>query len=127
MSTLHHSERRVCGDESVTVLREPAPCSLDELRSRAVPVLRAAGASRAVVFGSWARGEADGFSDLDLVVVMETDRPPLERGLDLARRLDAALPVVVDLIVYTPVEFAAGRTRGLAVFDALSREGARIL
>ena len=111
----------------VTILREAAPCSLDELRRLAVPVLRNAGAGRALVFGSWARGEADGFSDLDLVVVMETDRPRAERGLELSRRLDAALPVVVDLLVYTPAEFASGEARGRGVFDALEREGVDIL
>ena len=111
----------------VTILREAAPCSLDELRWLAAPVLRNAGAGRALVFGSWARGEADGFSDLDLVVVMETDRPRTERGLDLSRRLDAALPVVVDLLVYTPAEFASGEARRRGVFDALAREGVDIL
>jgi len=111
----------------VTILREAAPCSLDELRLLAVPLLRNAGASRAVVFGSWARGEADGFSDLDLVVVMETDRSRADRGLELAGQLDATLPVVVDLIVYTPAEFAAGTARGFGVFDALSRDGVEIL
>lgn len=111
----------------VTILREAAPCSLDELRLLAVPLLRNAGASRAIVFGSWARGEADGFSDLDLVVVMETDRPRAGRGLELAGQLDATLPVVVDLIVYTPAEFAAGMARGFDVFDALSRDGVEIL
>ena len=111
----------------VTVLQRPAPCSLDDLRRRATPVLRAAGADRAIVFGSWARGEADGYSDLDLVVVMESDLPRPERGRDLAGQLDAALPVVVDLLVYTPGEFAAGRAGGFGVFDALARDGTDIL
>lgn len=111
----------------VTILQRSAPCSLQELRRRAAPVLRVAGAGRAIVFGSWARGEADGFSDLDLVVVMATDRPRPARGLDLARRLDAVLPVVVDLIVYTPAEFAAGAARGFGVFDALARDGVDFL
>ena len=52
-------------------------------------MLRSAGAARAIVFGSWARGEADGYSDLDLVVVMDTGRPRLDRGRKLAAQLDA--------------------------------------
>ena len=111
----------------VTVIEAPPPCSLDELGRRAAPVLRAAGVRRALVFGSWARGEADGFSDLDLIVVMDTDLPRMERGGELLSRLDESLPVVVDLLVYTPAEFAAGTARGFGVFDALARDGVELL
>lgn len=110
----------------VEVARLPAPCTLEELRRRAGPVLRASNVRLAVVFGSWARGEADGFSDLDLVVVADTSLGRGERGLALARRLDEALPVVVDPIVYTPEEFVVGRASGMGVFDAIAREGVEI-
>lgn len=54
----------------VIVVAAPAPCTLDEIAERIRPALVAAGVLRAVVFGSWARGSADGFSDLDLSVVL---------------------------------------------------------
>ena len=111
----------------VTVISAPAPCTFEEMCRRAVPVLRKAGAKRAIVFGSWARGNADGFSDLDLAVVMDTDLPRPERGLALATQLDHALPVVVDVLVYTPEEFAANEADGFGVFDELRREGVEIL
>lgn len=115
----------VCGG-AVEVLRAPAPCTLDELRRRARPVLRAAGVHRAVAFGSWARGQADGYSDLDLAVVMDTALPRTERGMTLAAQLDEALPVVVDLLVYTPDEFAAGTAAGFGVFHYIAREGVEL-
>ena len=111
----------------VTVISAPAPCTFDELRQRTQPVLRKAGVERAIVFGSWARGDADGFSDLDLVAVMDTVLPPPERALPLAKELDQALPMVVDLLVYTPDEFAACEADGFGVFDVLRREGVEIL
>lgn len=111
----------------VTVIFAAAPCTFDEMRRRTGRALRKAGVKRAVVFGSWARGEADGFSDLDLAVVMDTDLPPPERALALAKVLDEALPMVVDLVVYTPDEFATGEADGLGVFEVLRREGVEIV
>jgi uncharacterized protein len=110
----------------VEVLKEPARFTLDDLARIARPILRRLGAERAIIFGSWARGTADGFSDLDLVVVRKTDRPFVDRGLDLAPLLDA-LPVAVDVLVYTPEEFAAAMKRGVGIFDALRREGVDLL
>jgi predicted nucleotidyltransferase len=96
------------------------------LSERIRPALEAAGAERAVVFGSWARGPADGFSDLDLAVVLRTDLPPLDRP----RLLDAvhgALPgIAVDLVVYTPEEWEQGLERGIDLFDSIQREGVTI-
>ena len=97
------------------------------MRRRTARVLREAGVKRAIVFGSWARGEADGFSDLDLAVVMDTSLPRPERALPLTKELDRALPMAVDLLVYTPDEYAAGEAGGFGVFDLLRREGVEIL
>jgi predicted nucleotidyltransferase len=111
--------------EEVTVVRGAARHTLEELADRARDPLEAAGAERAVVFGSWARGCADAFSDLDLAVVIETPLPPLERGC-LLRALVEALPVGVDLLVYTPAEFRRGLDERFGVFDAIAREGVTI-
>ena len=113
--------------DEVEVLREPAPCTLDELRAHALPVLREHGVREAVVFGSWARGEADGYSDLDLAVALPFEGSRGEQRLLLTKALEERLPLAVEVIVYTPEELAEGRQRGLGVFDALAREGVRIL
>jgi predicted nucleotidyltransferase len=111
--------------EDVVVLRAPARFTLAELADLVRPALEAAGVERAIVFGSWARGSADGYSDLDLAIVMETDLPPLDRGSLLAD-LVRSLPVGLDLLVYTPEEFARGMAGGFGVFDAIAREGVTI-
>lgn len=111
--------------EEVIILRKPAEYTLDELAQKAAGPLAASGAERAVAFGSWAAGTADGYSDLDLVVVLETDLPRLERGRLLAELIEA-LPVAVDLLVYTPEEFTRGIAAKIGVFDAIAREGATI-
>ncbi len=109
----------------VTVLRAERSHSLAELTQIAEPHLIAAGVERAVVFGAYARGTADGYSDLDLAVVLRTDRPFLERWSLLSHLLDA-LPLPVDLLIYTPEEFARGLARRVGIFDAIAREGITI-
>ncbi|NJL29959.1 MAG: nucleotidyltransferase domain-containing protein [Thermoanaerobaculia bacterium] len=106
----------------VTILRAPAAHSLADLARIAAEPLRRCGAELALVFGSYARGTADAYSDLDLLVVLRTDRPPTERW-PLLRELLDALPVAADLLVYTPEELALGLERRLGIFDAIAREG----
>ncbi|HKB24343.1 MAG TPA: nucleotidyltransferase domain-containing protein [Methylomirabilota bacterium] len=63
------------------------------------------GVQRVSVFGSYARGRRDLFTDLDLLVVWETERPALDRLQFLYSRLD--VPVDVDIVCYTPAELQA--------------------
>ena len=58
-----------------------------------------------VLFGSYAQGDHEWDSDLDLLLVMETDLPPTERSLEV-RRLFDHLPCPMDIVVYTPTELA---------------------
>ena len=55
------------------------------------------------MFGSGARGEADEWSDLDLIVIADTDRTFFERFRDF----DGLYEVWprLDLLVYTSAEF----------------------
>jgi len=56
-----------------------------------------------ILFGSYAKGRATMGSDIDLVVVRETDRPLPRRGDDIRPLLATSL-VRVDLHVFTPDE-----------------------
>lgn len=74
---------------------------VDSLR----PLLAAQGAHAAWIFGSRARGAASADSDIDVIVVAPTGRPAVERFRDYLPAIVCA-GVGVDLLVYTPEEFA---------------------
>ena len=109
-------------DGGVAIFNETSKWSLAHLARIASEPLRAAGVKHAVAFGSYARGVADAWSDLDLIVVMETDLPKPERGRLLGDLYDA-LPVSLDVLVFTPAEFEQGIQAGLDVFAAIATEG----
>ena len=75
-----------------------------ELAARIRQAVSRGGRQRVLVFGSYARGDEDRYSDLDIIVVCETNRPFLERFRDFRALFD--LPMPVELWVYTPDEFA---------------------
>jgi len=71
--------------------------SLRERRDDILRLARAHGASRVRVFGSVARGQAGGRSDLDLLVQMAPDRSLLDR-IALTRDLEDLLGTSVDVV-----------------------------
>jgi len=87
-----------------------------------VEALRRYDPERIYVFGSWARGEADELSDLDLVVIKRTTTPFLERLREVARLLPAETGGV-DILVYTPDEFETMRRSGNAFVEMVAEEG----
>jgi len=67
------------------------------------------GVRRISLFGSYARGRRDLFTDLDVLVIMETPLSFLERLRMLYQRV--SVPVDLDLLCYTPEEFVALKER----------------
>lgn len=76
---------------------------------RIVQALREMGVQRVVLFGSAAREEIGAWSDLDLIVVLDSDRPFIKRLGMLYERIQPR--VGLDLLAYTPQEFEAIRER----------------
>jgi len=72
--------------------------------------------------GSAARGEADELSDLDVIVIKRTNASFLDRLREVALLLPNGVGAV-DVLVYTPDEFAAMRRDGNAFAETIVEEG----
>lgn len=58
-----------------------------------------------LLFGSWAYGEPTPHSDVDLLVVMETEESSLHAAARVSEAVEHTAPL--DIIVRTPEEFAS--------------------
>jgi predicted nucleotidyltransferase len=82
--------------------------------------LKALGVKRIIHFGSSARGEAGLDSDLDLIVVMQSEDNFPDRIAALYKKIRPR--AAVDLLVYTPAEFDVMKESNMFLQNAL-REG----
>jgi predicted nucleotidyltransferase len=77
---------------------------LDEAAARVVAVCRShPEVHAAYTFGSYARGGIGPHSDLDVLIVRDTDLGIVDRVADLAFELRG--PIRIDLVVVTPEEW----------------------
>ena len=61
-----------------------------------------------ILFGSYANGTPDEDSDLDLLVIKESDLPRPQRTAHVRKMIYGSM-VPIDLIVYTPKEIAESK------------------
>lgn len=74
------------------------------------------------LFGSFARGTPGPWSDVDLLIVADTDKPDRERTAEARRCLDS--PVFAqDVFVLTPREFALEKKHAWTVVAEVLRSG----
>jgi len=76
---------------------------------------------RILLFGSLAAGKTGAWSDIDLVIVKETDRKFLDRAREVLQLLRPQ--VGVDILVYTPTEFEQLARRRAFVRDEIVGKG----
>ncbi|MDW8345124.1 MAG: nucleotidyltransferase domain-containing protein [Verrucomicrobiae bacterium] len=82
----------------------PLP-NIGELKACFRPVFERYHIQRAILFGSFARGDASARSDIDLLLVQETDSRFFDRLDGLLYDLNIASPgPAVEALVYTPQE-----------------------
>jgi predicted nucleotidyltransferase len=86
-----------------------------------VEALRPYHPQKVILFGSWARREADEESDLDLILVKDTSARFMDRLKDVYALLSDF--GAVDILVYTPQEVAQMLTEGNSFLEDALAEG----
>jgi predicted nucleotidyltransferase len=74
---------------------------------------------KVILFGSYARGTPTADSDVDLLVVMETDENPLHTAARIAASIDHPFPL--DILVWRPSELQASfERRGIFATEVMT-------
>jgi predicted nucleotidyltransferase len=83
---------------------------------------RVADPQKIILFGSRARGDAGPHSDIDLLVIEESDLPRYKRSARYRRALVGLFPAK-DIVVWTPGEVEEWRSVPNAFITTAVREG----
>ncbi len=96
--------------------------TVENVRESLAPVFCRHGVLKAILFGSIARGEPSPYSDVDLILVLRTEKRFFDRYEGLDTDLHKAFPhAPIEALIYTPEEMERMRQRRF-IADAL-REG----
>jgi predicted nucleotidyltransferase len=107
------------GTQLVAGVQSPGftPVSEEILAEIVRRIVTALHPERVILFGSYAYGTPPGHSDVDLLIILETDARPADRYLAVSR-LIRPRPFPLDIVVKTP----DGITQALAKGDNFIRE-----
>ncbi|EFK96365.1 protein containing Nucleotidyltransferase domain [sediment metagenome] len=78
--------------------------NIEEISERLKPLFKKKHVEKAIVFGSGARGTQTRKSDLDLLIVLATDKRFFDRYEDFAEIPDLIKGSSVDMLIYSPEE-----------------------
>ncbi len=89
--------------------------------SKIIDSLKAYKPQRVILFGSFSRGDYNALSDVDLLIVKETERNFIDRIGDILAICDYEIPI--EPLVYTPEELERMRGNGNSFVQTVLEEG----
>ena len=101
----------------MTILTPDRRQRIDEILTR----LSAYEPEQVILFGSFARNESDDISDIDLVIIKETDEDFFSRIRRVLQILD--MKSSIDILVYTPKEFQKMKDQRNMLIETILIEG----
>ncbi len=105
--------------ESLIPIATLTPALVQEIVKR---IIDAVDPDQVILFGSYAYGIPHKESDIDILVIMETDCPRHKQSVALYRAL-AGLLIPKDLLVYTPEEVAEWKDVPQAFITQIVKKG----
>ncbi len=111
------------GEEIWTVIRKrKRPIITEEfIRDITRKIVHVIHPDKVILFGSYAYGNPKKESDLDLLIVKESDKPPHKRSIPI-RRLFRGYMIPMDILVYTPQEVERYKnTKGSFTYNILTK------
>ncbi len=83
-------------------MNKTSTTKLEEIKRKAIPILKESGVSRSAIFGSYARGEETEISDIDFLVEFKAKKNLLDL-VDLKIKLEDIFGLRVDVLTYRSV------------------------
>ena len=112
-------------DDISVVLGDTVP-TLDDISALLNPKFREYGIEQAIVFGSYARGDSRPHSDLDLLVIADTQVPYYKRSLEFKDIIMTTINEIgcsIDMIILTPREWKDTKNRQGGFASSVIKEG----
>lgn len=91
------------------------------IRATTAAIVRRYRPEKVILFGSAARGTERRGSDLDLLIIKQTKKKPMERVREVVQSLPHRIDT--DVIVLTPAEVAARKREGHYLLREILRDG----
>ena len=76
---------------------------------------------RIILFGSFANGDVNAHSDIDLCIIKNSSKRFIDRIGDVLQMIDSSFPV--EPLVYTAEEFERMRREGNPLIDTIIQQG----
>lgn len=93
--------------------------NIEEVKNR---IVKNFNLEKIILFGSYANGNATNDSDLDLVVIQESDLPSYKRVRPFKRQL-RGIGFPIDILVYTPQEVDYWKETSMAFITQVLKDG----
>jgi predicted nucleotidyltransferase len=77
--------------------------TVEEIKSKIVPILKQHGIKKAAIFGSFVKGEVKSSSDVDVLVEIENEMSLLD-FVGMKLELEEAINMKVDLVEYETIK-----------------------